>query len=478
MPPDTLTSPAASAPPRRVNGSPISFEADAAFLPVVGELPAGLNGTLYRNGPNPQFPNAEAHLFGGDGMLHAFELSNGRASYRNRWVRTAHWQAERAAGRRLFDGFGRPMPDEAGAQVPDEGVANTHVLWHAGRLLALEEAHLPIEIAPDTLATLGVCDFDGGLSGPFTAHPKTDPATGELLFFGYGATGPLSSGMSYGSIDAAGRVTRLDRFEAPYASMVHDFAVTERHVLFPVLPLTGSMPRAERGLPPFAWEPALGARVGVLARDADIGTIRWFEGEPGYVFHVMNAWEERDAQGGLRIVADVMRYDEPPLFPFPDGRPTDPRRSVARLCRWTFDLAGSSNRFSQQPLDDLAGEFPRIDDRRAGLAYRHGWYACQREAIHGAGNEGLAHFDALTGRRTLHYLPPGDRVSEPVFVPRAPDAPEGEGWLLATVFRAAECRSDLAVFDALALADGPVATVQLSHRVPSGFHGSWLPANR
>ncbi|MDM0078914.1 carotenoid oxygenase family protein [Variovorax sp. J2P1-59] len=466
-------------PPRRVNGAPITFEAEAAFLPVVGELPAGLEGTLYRNGPNPQFPSADAHLFGGDGMLHAFELANGRASYLNRWVRTAHWKAEREAGRRLFDGFGRPKEgDAAAAEVADEGVANTHVAWHAGRLLALEEAHLPIEIDPVTLATRGPFDFGGGLSGPFTAHPKTDPVTGEMLFFGYGATGPLSSGMTYGAIDTAGRVTRFDRFEAPYASMVHDFAVTERHVLFPVLPLSASMARAQRGLPPFAWEPELGARVGVMPRDGRVEDIRWFEGEAGYVFHVMNAWEEQDARGGQRIVADVMRYDEPPLFPYPDGRPTDPQRSVARLCRWTFDLTASSDRFEQQPLDDLSGEFPRIDERRAGLPYRHGWYACQREARYGAGNEGLAHYDAVTRQRTLHYLPPGDRVSEPVFVPRAPNAQEGEGWLLATVYRAAECRSDLAVFNALALADGPIATVQLSHRVPSGFHGSWLPARR
>lgn len=479
MPPEKSTPANVSSPPRRVNGSPISFEAEAAILPIVGELPAALNGTLVRNGPNPQFPSADAHLFGGDGMLHAFELSNGRASYRNRWIRTAHWKAEHAAGRRLFDGFGRPMRDEGlAAGVADEGVANTHVAWHAGRLLALEEAHLPIEIEPGTLATRGPFDFGGGLKGPFTAHPKTDPATGELLFFGYGATGPLSSGMTYGTIDPKGTVTRFDRFEAPCASMVHDFAVTERHVLFPVLPLTASMARAERGMPPFAWEPELGARVGVMPRDGRIEDIRWFEGDAGYVFHVMNAWEEQNAQGGIRIVADVMRYDEPPLFPYPDGRPTDPRRSVARMCRWTFDLAGASNRFEQQQLDDLAGEFPRIDERRTGLSYRHGWYACQREPIYGAGNEGLAHFDAVTGRRTLHYLPPGDRVSEPVFVPRSADAEEGDGWLLATVYRGAECRSDLAVFDAQSLADGPIATVQLSHRVPSGFHGSWLPASR
>ena len=478
---DSRPDAAAPTPRKRVNGAPISFEADALNLPVLGQLPRELEGTLFRNGPNPQFPSAEQHLFGGDGMLHAFRFENGRVSYRNRWVRTAHFKAEREAGRRLYDGFGRPKSGEgqaALARVPDEGVANTNVLAHAGRLLALEEAHLPIEIDPETLETRGVFDFGGAIDGTFTAHPKTDPVTGQMLFFGYGTPAPLSAGMSFGSVEADGRVTRFERFEAPYASMVHDFAVTEGHVLFPVLPLTGSMARATSGRPPFAWEPDLGVRVGVMPRGGSTRDIRWFEGDAGYVFHVMNAWEEKDAQGGLRIVADVMRYDQPPLFPFPDGRPTDPLRSVARLCRWTFDLGSASDRFTQKPLEDLAGEFPRIDERRAGLPNRHGWYACQREAVHGAGNEGLAHVDVASGRHTLHYLTPGDRVSEPVFVPRASGASEGDGWLLATAFRAAENRSDLLVFDALGLADGPVATVQLSHRVPSGFHGNWLPAAR
>ena len=468
--------------PRPVsNEDPITFEADAALLPVTGELPAGLHGTLYRNGPNPQFRQAGAHWFAGDGMLHAFHLEGGRASHRNRWIRTAHWKAERAAGRRLFNGFGQPKETEAAAaDVPDEGTGNTNIVWHAGRLLALEEGHAPIEIEPATLATQGPFDFGGALAGGrFTAHPKTDPATGELLFFGYGTSGPLSAGMTFGIADAAGQLTRFDHFEAPYASMVHDFAVTQGHVLFPVLPLTASMTRAQRGLPPFAWEPQLGSRVGVMQRGGSVNDIRWFEGDAGFVFHIMNAWEERDPNGNIRLFADVMRYDEPPLFPHPDGRPTDPKRSVARLWRWTFDLASSSHRFTQQPLEEMVGEFPRIDERRTGLPYRHSWYECrERTADDAPLCAGLVHRDNTTGQQSPYWLPPGDRVSEPVFVPRGPDAPEGDGWLLATIYRAAECRSDLAVFDALALPDGPQALVHLSHRVPAGFHGNWLPANR
>ena len=466
----------ADAPRRSSSFAPINFEADAAFLPVQGELPAGLQGTLYRNGPNPQFPQEGAHLFQGDGMLHAVTLQEGRARYRNRWVRTHGWLAERAAGRSLYNAMGRPIdPEDPALPKVDNGVANTHVIAHAGRLLALEEAHLPVEIDAATLRTLGTQDYGGRLQGTFTAHPKVDPATGELLFFGYGARGYFTPGMSVGSISAAGDVTRFEHFEAPFSSMVHDFAITENHMLFPVLPLTGSMDRAQSGRPPWAWEPELGARVGIALRNGPVEDIRWFEGEACYVFHFMNAWEARAANGHRLIQADVLQFEQPPLFPFVDGRPTDPQRAMARLVRWTFDLDGASNTFMQEPLDDLVGEFPRMDDRFAGRAHRHGWYACQREGATAPGYEGIVHHDTQKGRRALYHVPLGDRLSEPVFVPRAADAPEGDGWVLAMATRTQEGRSDLLVLDAQDLAAGPVATVQLSHRVPSGFHGSWIP---
>jgi carotenoid cleavage dioxygenase-like enzyme len=456
----------------RTNRAPIPLECDAPFLKVQGELPRELNGTLYRNGPNPQFEAPGAHWFVGDGMLHAFQLENGRASYRNRWVRTSKWQAEHDAGRALFGGFGRKLPGAPASTVGDSGVANTNIVFHAGRLLALEEGHLPIEIEPGTLAARGPCNYGGSIAGPFTAHPKIDPVTGEMVFFGYNAAGPFTPALSFGSVNATGMVTRFDRFEAPYASMVHDFVVTENHLLFPVLPLTGSLERAMGGRPPYAWEPEKGAYVGVMKRKGAASDIVWFRAEGCYVFHVMNAWEE-----GNRIIADVMQCEEAPLFSHPDGSPTDPTKSRARLCRWTFDLSGNTDRFTQVYLDDLAGEFPRIDERRAGLVSHHGWYACA--------NPDLPMFDALSGVVHVdgrgsclgqYLLPAGDTISEAVFVARGDDAAEGDGWLLAVVWRARENRSDLAVFNATEVEAGPVALVQLGHRVPDGFHGNWVGA--
>ncbi len=340
--------PSSDAAVSRNNLAPIPMECDAPHLKIVGELPRELNGTLYRNGPNPQFDVPGAHWFVGDGMLHAFHLENGRASYRNRWVRTPKWQAEHDAGRALFGGFGRKLPDAPPTTITDGGVANTNIIFHGGRLLALEEGHLPTEIEPGTLKTRGYVDYDRSIAGPFTAHPKIDPVTGEMIFFGYNAAGPLTAAMSFGAVGANGVVTRFDRFQTPYASMVHDFIVTENHVLFPILPLTGSMDRAMSGKPPYAWEPDKGSCVGVMKRNGAVKDIVWFRGEACYVFHVMNAWED-----GNRIIADVMQFEEAPLFPHPDGRRTDPR-----------EVAGETVPLDVRPLRQHRPLHARLSRRR------------------------------------------------------------------------------------------------------------------
>jgi carotenoid cleavage dioxygenase len=453
--------------------APIDTEYDAAGLRVTGRLPEQLRGTLYRNGPNPQFPDAREHWFLGDGMVHAFDFADDGVSYRNRWVRTERWRAERQAGRRLADasGFGRPAQQSGG--VAGQGKANTHVLAHAGRLLALEEAHLPFELDARALESIGPWNAGGALQGPFTAHPKVDPESAEMVFFGYAADGPLSRGIVYGELDAQGRLLHRTRFEAPYCSMVHDFAVTRNHVLLPVLPLQGDLDRARAGGPAYAWRPELGSHLALLARKGDGRGVRWFEGPPCYVFHVLNAWEE---DAGRRLHADVMRYDEAPLFPRPDG--SIPAPVSARLVRWSFDLDGDGGSLEQTPLGEVHGEFPRIDERRAGLPYRHGWACADRLGAQRQACAGLVHVDLREQRQHTFWGGPGERFSEPVFVARAPDAPEGDGWLLALVHRPPTHTSDLLVFDATALDRGPLATVHLSHRVPAGFHGSWVGAPR
>lgn len=459
---DSLTNPYL-----RGNFAPVRSEDDFE-LAVAGEIPAGLRGTLYRNGPNPQFDPRDPnhHWFLGDGMVHAFRIEDGKVAYRNRFVRTPKWTLENEAGRSLFGAWGNPMTTDPLAIGKDSGAANTNILWHAGRLLALEEGHMPFEVAPGSLDSRGYVE---AYRGRVTAHPKIDPLTGEMVWFAYAAgETPLNARIAYGVTDRNGEVVRRDVFEAPYASMIHDFLVTERYALFPVLPLTGSLERAMSGRPAYAWEPEKGGFVGVMRRDADVATVRWFSVGSCYVFHPMNAWED-----GEKIHAEVMRYDQAPLFPNPDGSPGRP--CGARLVRWTFDLTGGSDAIVETPLDDLSGEFPRFDERRAGLSYRHGWIAADTRGTDTIKMNAIAHIDLQTGRRQVWEAPAGDFVSEPVFTPRDAAAPEGDGWLTAVVYRGAEDRSDLLVFEAQDVAKGPIAVAALPRRVPFGFHGNWVP---
>lgn len=440
-------------------------------LKVSGCIPEGLAGAYYRNGPNPQFDPQGQHLaLFGDGMIHAFFLEpnkdGGRARYRNRWVRTPRWLAEHKAGRPLF-GFAGAPSDPSVADVP-RGTANTHIVQHAGKLMALQEQSEPFEIDPKGLERGGYLNT----GGKFTAHPKIDPETGQLIWFGYFA-GPkkrFSNLIDYGMTDISGKVIRRDRFAAPYASVIHDFIVTRNYVIFPVLPLTGDLHRAMKGGPPWAWEPARGAFLGILHREVSVDSIRWFEIEPSFVLHTMNAWEE-----GTKVHCELMEFPHaPPAFPNADG--SAGRECQARLTRWTIDLSANTNVAKRQPLDDLNAEMPRFDDRRAFIPYRHGWYLANTTGTDSPFNA-IVHIDLQTGRRQLLVLPPGDAADEPVFVPSAPSAPEGDGYIVALVYRAATNTSELLILHAQDITADAAAVLKLPRRVPAGFHGSFVPAS-
>jgi carotenoid cleavage dioxygenase len=411
------------------NRAPVAAEHDFCGLPVTGQTPAGLRGTLFRNGPNPLRPDPEAHWFLGDGMVHAFAIGPHGVSYRNRWVRTQRWA----------DTQGQLVANSPG------GVANTNILAHAGHLLALEEAHVPVAIDPATLATLGAQDFGGALpNGPFTAHPKHDPRSGALVFFSYGAT-DLSDTIRVGELAADGRLIRIGTGHAPYAAMIHDFAVTERFVAIPLFPLIG-----------YTWQPEQGAWLGVMEREKGIESLRWHRAGAGFAFHTMNAWEVGDT-----LVIDLMLSAAAPFFPGTDGVVLP--SSEATLCRWTLDVADADAAVTCQRLSDIGGEFPRIDERFGGRHNRHGYFTTF---------DSLCHRDDLTGQERFFHVPPGDSVSEPVFVPRG--IAEGDGWLLAVIFRGATCTSDLAVLDATDVEAGPVALAHVPVRVPAGFHGNFV----
>jgi len=452
------------------NFAPIGSEDDFADLKIKGEIPKGLHGSYYRNGPNPQFEPRDPnhHWFAGDGMIHAFHIADGKASYLNRYVHTNKYVVEKKAGRSVFGTFGNPMTTDPEFVGQDSGVGNTNIVWHGNRLLALEEGHNPFEMDPVTLESRGYRDY-AGKAMRFTAHPKMDPETGEMVFFGYSAgPGFFSENVGFGVADKTGKVTRLDMFKAPFCSMIHDFFVTRNYAMFPVLPLTGDLTRAMNGKPAFAWEPDKGSHIGVLRRDAPIETMQWFTTDACYVFHPMNMWEDGD-----KIYADVMQYENAPLFPNADGSPG--KQAGARLARWTFDLSGKTNTVKREYIDDMKGEFPRLDERRAGLSYHHGYFAADSQGGNKVLFDSIAHIDFKTGKKIVHTFEDGF-PGEPVFVPRSANAPEGDGWLVATVYRPGDDRSDLAVFDAGDISKGPIGLAELPRRIPFGFHGNWRQA--
>jgi carotenoid cleavage dioxygenase-like enzyme len=443
-------------------------------LEVVGRIPDALAGAYYRNGPNPQFdPRGPYFPFLGDGMIHGFFLEPdkdggrahaGRARYRNRWVRTPKWQAENKAGRLLFEGFGTPT-DPSVADV-DPCAANINIVHHAGKLMALDEHGEPFELDPQGLERGRFLSTGGKRTG----HPKVDPETGEMVWFAYFAgPGPFSNLIDYGVTDRTGKVTRRDRFAAPYASVIHDFMVTRNYVMFPVMPLTGDMQRARKGLPPMAWEPDKGGFIGVMKRNASVDSIRWFEIEPRFFLHSMNAWED-----GEKIHCDVTEFPRPPFFPNADGSPGP--EVEGRLTRWTIDLAGNTNRAKREQLDDLNSEMPRFDERLAGVPYRHGWYMANIDCKYPMMHDAIAHIDLKTGQRAVRMLDPGDAASEPVFVPRSASAPEGDGYIIALVYRAATNTSELLILNAQDIADEAAAVLKLPRRVPGGTHGNFVGA--
>jgi len=430
----------------RGNYAPVSEEVSAFDLPVEGALPPELDGLYLRNGPNPQ-SGESPHWFTGDGMVHGVRLAGGKAeSYRNRWVRTRSF-AE-----------GAPSIGENGQRDLSAGsAANTNVIAHAGRILALVEICWPTELTRE-LETVGPWSYEGKLTSAMTAHPKLCPDTGELHFFGYGFAPPF---LTYHVADAQGRLVKTEEIEVKGPTMIHDFAITARNVIFMDLPVVFSPEAVASGAGfPYVWSDDYGARLGVMPRGGSNADVRWTEIDPCYVFHSLNAYDE----GGKTIV-DAARYPE--LW-----RGGSSEFSHAHLHRFTIDLERGI--VAQDDLDDRPVEFPRLDERITGHKHRYGYLVTNDTGVAEQASQ-IIKYDLESGASETHDFQSRRAPSEPVFVPAAPGGAEDEGWLLAFVYDPARNGSDLVVLDASRPSAAPVASVQLPQRVPFGFHGNWVP---
>lgn len=431
------------------NGRPLAEERTLAELEVVGAIPPELDGRYVRNGPNP-LSGFSAHPFLGDGMLHGIRLRDGRAEwYRNRYVQTPFIRNPE-----------RDVLDPASAGDKTASKANTHVVGHAGKILALEEGHCPY-VVDGNLETVGPTDFEGRLQGAFTAHPKICPVTGEMFAFGYSATPPY---LRYLRVAADGRMMQTEEITVGGPTMMHDFNLTRNHVIFMDLPAVFDLSLAMRGDLPIRWDDNYPARLGVMPRDGSDADVRWYDINPCYVFHPMNAYEEDG-----RIVIDVARFshiwrESSMDFPLPN------------FWRWTIDTR--SGKVHEEQVDDRPAEFPRVADDRIGLKHRYG-YMMGMTAAFGADptrtSGTLLKYDRERGTSSELSLGRGCTPGEPVFAPAAGATEEDGGYLMTFVHDADSDSSRFVIFDAASMDPAPVASVALP-RIPSGFHGSWIPA--
>jgi carotenoid cleavage dioxygenase-like enzyme len=474
--PDTPTYTGFNAP-SRIEGAVFDLE-------VEGELPSDLAGTFYRVGPDFRFPPrlGDDININGDGMVAAFRFADGHADFQSRYVRTEKFRLEAAARRAMFGAYRNPYTDNPAVAGHDRTLANTNIVFHAGHLLSLKEDGRPYELDPETLDTKGRYDFAGRLhSETFTAHPKIDPSTGEMIAFGYEARGLATRDISWQIVDATGRLAREEFFPAPYVSFIHDWAVSARHVIFPLMPTTADSARMRAGGPHWVFDTTLDSRIGILRRDAPAREIRWFRA-PGFgIGHFLNAFDEGDK---VYVDGFVSRRNQFPFVPNSDGSPFDREASVPRLTRWTFDLARPGDRFESETLYPDFMEMPRLDPRYEMRPHRYGFGAVvdRDKPLNVAGTIGvgwntIVRVDLATRRQQRYYV--GDRTTcqEPCFVPRAADAPEADGYVLSVLTRMADTIvTELIVLDAAHLADGPVATVKLPIRLRGAIHGNWVPA--
>jgi carotenoid cleavage dioxygenase-like enzyme len=469
--------------------SPMRFEAEVLDCDVEGTLPAALQGTFYRSCADRRFPPLypDDTPYNSDGAVDLFRFDDGHVDFRSRYVRTPRFVAEREAHRALFGRYRNRSTSDPSVRHLDHTTANTTPIVHAGMLFSLKEESHPSRLDPKSLETLGQWDFGGKLSATsFTAHPKADPRTGELIAFSYEAKGDCSDDLAVHVIDPLGTITNQVWFKSPVVSMMHDMAITDRHVILPTTGMVTSAERLERGQLHWAYDPSVPAHVAIVPRDGTARDVRWFHGTPdqAMLIHTTNAWSE-----GNKVIleAPVAGENFHPYFPRVDGTPNDPSRYVPTMRRWTFDLDSDSDRWQEEILFGgmKVTSFTRIDDRYLTRRNRYSFLMTNDPTL--PVNRDFA--DTLAVRvsnawyRLDHQSGNIDRfsagdchgVSEPQFVPRSPTAPEGDGYLIGVVNDFRALRSELVVVDALDLAAGAVARVKLPFRLHMQVHGWWAP---
>ena len=405
--------------------APVPDELAVNDLEVEGELPEALEGVFLRNGPNPHFtPPGRYHWFDGDGMIHGVYFGGGKASYRNRYVHTKGHDLEAKAGEPIWGGILDPVRPNPHGLI--KNTSNTDLTFHAGRLLSLWWlCDDPYEVSLDDLSTIGPCSFEGTRQSGVSAHPKVDPRTGEMVFMDFSFFKPPY--LSYGVVGASGKVEHFTEIEVPAPRIQHDIAITENYTVLLDLPLGWDQQALRQGKRKIVFDTECPSRFGIIPRRGGNADVRWFECDPCYIYHTINAWEE-----GNTVVMTACRVANPmPKQRGWDG--TTPRLYFLELqpflYRWRFDL--ETGQATEERLDDIPSEFPRMNDTMLGMPSRYSYnprFAKEPTLLFDA----MIKYDTDSGAsRTLEFEP-GCFGSEMVFAPRPGGTDEDDGWLVRT----------------------------------------------
>lgn len=446
------------------NNAPVYDEITASDMEVIGEIPKDISGNFLRVGPNPYYvPDpARYHIFDGDGMIHGVHIHNGQATYRNRFIQSPALTEERAEGKWLYPGLNMFGDYLAKGEMPaTKNSGNTAMVFHNDQLFAMMEGGTPYRISLPDLATQGEHDFEGTLTHAFTAHPKVDAKSGEMMTFGYGIMPPF---LTYSVVDPNGKAVHTTELTIPKPIMMHDCAITENYTIFPDLPLTFDMQKMMAGGGLVNWDSENGCRIGIVPRQGDDSSIRWFDIEESFLFHVANSWEEGD-----EVVFQACRSNRGGIETL-DG--VDVRETLGQLHEWRFNM--HTGAVSSRALDEsYYCDFPRIHDDLVGRKNRF-TYAARFRVEPMPTFEGEMKYDNETGQIQLHSFGEHCESGEAVFVPRTNATAEDDGYVICFVYDAQTGTSECQIIDAQRFEEPPVARIKIPQRVPHGFHAAWV----
>ena len=447
---------------------PVDKEITATDLSSIGDIPKDIDGVYIRNGHNPVYQpkSGRYHWFDGDGMVHATTFADGKATFRNRMVMTTGLAAEMEAGRGLYPGLRDGFEAEEGLK----NSSGTDVVLHNGEFKTLfSRCGQPYRLAADDFRTLGPDDFKGSWERGISAHSKVDERTGELIFFNYSFNSEPF--MEYGVIDKDNRVSSVTAIDLPGPRLPHDSWVTENYTVLHDLPLYWDSALLALGKKKLKFDRDLASRFGVIPRHGSGGDIRWFECEPTYMLHTVNAWEDGD---------EIVAFGFKQLTPIPKIPRETPSARVQnyflsfqfnqpRLTEYRFNLR--TGKASERIVDEQCLEMPNINARYLGIRNRYAYNTMAAEIPYFL-MSGIQKFDLQNRREVDRYeLPKGKYMGQPVFSPRVGAKDEDDGYLISYVSEANH--AEIYIWQAQTLGDGPIARIPLPQRIPGGSHAYW-----